>query len=61
MLRPGTPAGRLQLTHAIETYLAERNLSPKPYRWRADGASILRKIHAARAVSVSEVIKGSVH
>ena len=38
-----------ELTGAIETYLAERNLTPKPYRWRAKGADILAKIHRARA------------
>jgi hypothetical protein len=37
-----------ELTAAIETYLAERNLTPKPYRWRAKGADILAKIQRAR-------------
>jgi transposase len=36
------------LTLAIEIYLAERNLDPKPYRWRAKGADILAKIQRAR-------------
>jgi len=36
------------LTLAIEIYLAERNLDPKPYRWRAKGADILAKIKRAR-------------
>jgi transposase len=36
------------LTLAIEMYLAERNLDPKPYRWRAKGADILAKVQRAR-------------
>lgn len=37
-----------ELTAAIDTYLAQRNLVPKPYRWRAKGADILAKIQRAR-------------
>jgi hypothetical protein len=37
-----------ELTLAIELYLAQRNLDPKPYRWRAKGADILAKIERAR-------------
>jgi hypothetical protein len=33
----------------IETYLAERNANPKPYKWKAEGAEILSKIKRARA------------
>ena len=33
----------------IETYLAERNANPKPYKWKAKGAEILSKIKHARA------------
>jgi hypothetical protein len=33
----------------IETYLAERNANPKPYKWKAEGAEILSKITRARA------------
>ena len=33
---------------AIEGYLAERNLAPKPYRWRAKGADILAKLQRAK-------------
>jgi transposase len=36
------------LTLAIEIYLAQRNLDPKPYRWRAKGADILAKVQRAR-------------
>jgi hypothetical protein len=37
-----------ELVAAMETYLAERNLAPKPYRWRAKGADILAKLQRAR-------------
>jgi hypothetical protein len=33
-----------EVTLAIEIHLAQRNLYPKPYRWRARGADILAKI-----------------
>ncbi|MEY4489137.1 MAG: hypothetical protein RIQ79_1645 [Verrucomicrobiota bacterium] len=61
VVRDGSFRSVRELTGAIETYLAERNLSPKPYRWRADGASILKKIHAARAVLNSKDINRSAH
>lgn len=37
-----------ELVHAIESYLAERNLAPKPYRWHKDGQAILEKIRRAK-------------
>jgi transposase len=43
-----------ELTLAIEIYLAERNLDPKPYRWRAKGADILAKIQRARDAMASQ-------
>jgi transposase len=61
VVRDGSFRSVRELTAAIETYLAERNLSPKPYRWRADGASILKKIHAARAALNSKDINKSAH
>ena len=33
----------------IEDYLADRNLTPKPYKWKAKGEAILRKVQHARA------------
>jgi hypothetical protein len=33
----------------IETYLAERNANPKPYKWKAEGAELLSNITHARA------------
>ena len=61
VVRDGSFQSVRELTRAIETYLAERNLTPKPYRWRADGASILKKISAARAALNRKDIKGSAH
>jgi transposase len=48
-IRSGSFSSVRELTTTIETYLAERNLDPKPYRWHAKGADILAKIHRARA------------
>lgn len=38
-----------ELIAAIDEYLAERNLVPKRYVWKAKGADILKKIERARA------------
>jgi hypothetical protein len=35
--------------------LAERNLDPKPYRWRAKGADILAKIQRARQAMKAQI------
>ena len=47
-LREGSFQSVRELTRQIETYLAERNLDPKPYRWRAKGEEILAKIQRAQ-------------
>lgn len=39
-----------ELIRDIEDYLIERNADPKPYRWRARGEDILRKIQRAKEV-----------
>lgn len=44
------------LTLAIEIYLTERNLDPKPYRWRAKGADILAKIQRARQAMAGHAV-----
>jgi transposase len=49
-VRDGSFTSVQDLITSIEAYLAERNLAPKPYHWRADGAEILRKIQRARDV-----------
>ncbi len=36
------------LVEEITAYLADRNENPWPYRWKADGAKTLAKIHRAR-------------
>jgi hypothetical protein len=33
----------------MEAYLAERDLNPVRYQWKAEGAAILEKIQRARA------------
>lgn len=45
---PGSFASVTELTDAIWNYLAERNLQPRRYEWRADGKVILEKIRRAR-------------
>jgi transposase len=45
---PGSFASVAALVDAIWTYLAERNLKPQRYEWRADGKAILEKILRAR-------------
>jgi transposase len=47
-VREGSFASVHELAAAIEAYLAERNLNPKPYRWKAKGEEILAKIRRAR-------------
>lgn len=48
VIRDGSFTSVGELVKDIETYLAERNLDPKPYRWRAEGEAILAKIQRAR-------------
>lgn len=50
-IRDGSFRNVRQLVKAIEAYLSERNLEPKPYKWKADGAKILRKIQKAKAAA----------
>ena len=49
VVREGSFTSVRELVRDIEAYLADRNLNPKPYRWRAKGEVILRKIQRARA------------
>lgn len=48
VVREGSFTSTRQLTEAILGYLAERNLNPVRYEWRAKGAEILEKIQRAR-------------
>ena len=47
-IREGSFASVRELVQTIEAYLAQRNLNPKPYRWKAKGEEILAKIQRAR-------------
>lgn len=53
---PGSFAGVGQLTKAIWDYLADRNLRPTRYEWKADGKIILEKIQRARAALAQQSI-----
>ena len=48
VLLPGSFGSVKELNEAILTYLAERNLHPQRYAWKANGLSILEKIRRAR-------------
>jgi transposase len=48
VVREGSFASVGELVTAINVHLAYRNLKPKPYRWKAEGAAILEKIQRAR-------------
>ena len=48
VIRDGSFSSVTSLVKDIETYLIDRNLNPKPYKWKAKGEDILRKIQRAR-------------
>ena len=48
VIREGSFGSVKELAGDIATYLAERNLNPKPYKWKAKGEEILRKINRAK-------------
>ena len=48
VVRNGSFAHVQELVRDIEQYLAQRNLQPKRYQWKADGQAILEKIARAR-------------
>ena len=48
VVRGGSFGSVPALVAAMENYLIERNLAPKPYRWQAKGADILAKLQRAR-------------
>ena len=55
-VRAGSFTSVTELVKAITTYLADRNETPKPYKWKADGAKTLAKIRRAREALEKEVI-----
>ena len=63
---PGSFASVGELVDCIWAYLAERNLKPQRYEWRAEGKVILAKIRRARTVlarqaQVTKDTSGSLH
>lgn len=48
VVREGSFTSVPELVAAMEQYLAQRNLTPRPYRWKATGQEILAKLHRAR-------------
>ncbi len=54
VILPGSFASVRELTDAIAKHLAEHNLKPKRYVWRADGQTILNKINRARQALAHE-------
>ena len=50
-VREGSFASVAELVRAVEGYLAERNLAPRRYVWKAAGHDILLKINRARAAA----------
>lgn len=48
VIRDGSFSNVKELVDDINMYLAERNLNPKPYKWKAKGEEILRKIKRAK-------------
>lgn len=51
VVRDGSFTSVRQLVRDMEVYLAERNLNPKRYQWKAEGEEILRKIQKAKTVA----------
>ena len=49
VIRNSSFASVRELEQSIEAYLKERDLAPKRYAWKAEGAAILEKIARARA------------
>ncbi len=47
-IRDGSFASIGELVESIEAYLAQRDLEPKRYVWKAEGEEILRKIQRAK-------------
>ena len=53
VVREGSFASVGELVTAINVHLAHHNLSPTPYRWKAEGAAILERIRRARAAQAN--------
>jgi transposase len=59
VIRDGSFSSVRKLVKDIEDYLAQRNLNPKPYKWKAKGEEILRKIQRARDALKKQASKHS--
>ena len=59
VIRDGSFSSVRELVTDIMVYLADRNLKPKPYRWKAKGEEILRKINRAREALIAQVVDAS--
>lgn len=59
VIRDGSFSSVRALVTDIMAYLAERNLKPKPYRWKAKGEEILRKIQRAREALAAQIADAS--
>jgi transposase len=57
VIRDGSFSSVRQLVKDIESYLADRNLNPKPYKWKAKGEDILRKIQRAKDALTKQASK----
>lgn len=57
VVREGSFTSVRELVAAIHGYLTERNLAPRRYVWRKQGAEILAKIQRARAVLEANATK----
>ncbi len=53
VVRAGSFSSARELVRVMETYLAERNLSPQRYVWRKKGEEILAKISRACAAQAA--------
>jgi transposase len=56
VIRDGSFGNVKELVAAIEAYLAERDLAPKRYVWKAAGAMILEKINRARTAAAAQTV-----
>jgi len=50
VVRDGSFESTKELTNAINNYLVQRNLAPRRYVWKKEGAEILAKIKHARTI-----------
>jgi transposase len=55
VIRDGSFTSVRELAADIMSYLAQRNLAPMPYRWKAKGEEILRKIQRAREALAAQI------